>query len=115
MKTAAPELAAQCGGITEQETRMGKKNLSKSVLSFNGGSLRQIRAQMVFGFLVRQREFTLNVRPSTPWGLFLLGHSRSMSRRQAEIALDDLARAGLATFSNTSEGIRVSLTVRRVA
>ncbi len=94
---------------------MGKKKVSKTGLCFNGGSLRQIRTQMVFGFLVRQREFTLNARPSAPWGLFLLGHARSMSRRQAEIALDDLARAGLATFSTTTEGIRVSLVVRRVA
>ncbi len=94
---------------------MGKKNLSKMGLLFNGGSLRQIRAHMVWGFLIRQREFTLSTRPSAPWGLFLLGHARSMSRRQAEIALDDLARAGLATFSTTTEGIRVSLVVRRVA
>lgn len=94
---------------------MGKKNVSKTWAVFNGGSLRQIRAQLVFGLLVAERTIVLNTRPPAPWGMFLLGNSRSMSRRQAEIALDDLARAGLATFSTTPEGIRVSLTARRVA
>lgn len=94
---------------------MSKKNLSKPSKIFNGSSLRHIRAQLVWVFLARQREFTLSIKPSTPWGLFLLGNSRSMSRRQAEIALDDLARAGIATFSSTSDGIRVSLASRGIA
>ncbi|HAP39975.1 MAG TPA: hypothetical protein DCQ94_09475 [Nitrospira sp.] len=94
---------------------MGKKNVSKIGSLFNGGSLRQIRAHMVLSLLVTERTIVLNTRPPAPWGMFLLGNSRSMSRRQAEIALDDLARAGLAAFSTTTEGIRVSLIVRRVA